>query len=327
MKIFVTGTAGFIGFHLAQRLLSLGHIVVGVDNLNTYYDEKLKLKRNSILSENKNYHFHKIDLVDFENLNALIANEKPDIIVHLAAQAGVRYSLSNPVVYEMTNNLGTLHIFESAKLNKIKRVVFASSSSVYGNNKKVPFSEDDKTHTPISLYAATKKSNEVLAHSYHHLYGIETAGLRFFTVYGPYGRPDMALFKFCRNILLGKEIDVYNNGEMKRDFTFVSDIVDGIIGCINKEVLKYEIYNLGGDNPIELKTFIELIEKNMNKKAKINYLPMQPGDVKVTMADVTKAREDLGYSPKTDIEEGIKLFCDWFLENQDWLLTLEESKQ
>jgi UDP-glucuronate 4-epimerase len=227
----------------------------------------------------------------------------------------------------MSNNLGTMNVFESAKLNKIKRVIFASSSSVYGNNKKIPFSEEDKTDTPISLYAATKKSNEVLAYSYHHLYGIETAGLRFFTVYGPYGRPDMAIFKFCRNILLGKEIDVYNNGEMKRDFTFVSDIVDGIIGCISKKDLKYEIYNLGGDNPVELMKFIELIEKNMSLKAKINYLPMQLGDVKTTSADISKARKDLGYSPKTNIEDGMKIFCEWFLENQDWLLDLEESKQ
>jgi UDP-glucuronate 4-epimerase len=327
MKTLVTGTAGFIGYHLAERLLSENHNVIGIDNMNSYYDKELKERRNSLLVKNQNYHFHLQDVADFKSLNQIVADEKPDVIIHLAAQAGVRYSLTNPEVYETSNNLGTMNIFESAKANNIKRVIFASSSSVYGNNKKIPFSEDDNTDHPISIYAATKKSNEVLAHTYHHLYGIETAGLRFFTVYGPYGRPDMAIFKFARNILLDKEINVYNNGEMKRDFTYVSDIVDGIVNCIHKKDLKYEIYNLGGDNPVELMKFVRTIEKNLNKEAKINFMPMQPGDVNVTSADVSKARKDLNYNPKTNIDAGLKIFCDWFVENKDWILNLEDSKQ
>jgi len=327
MKTLITGTAGFIGFHLANRLLNEGNIVIGIDMINDYYDVRIKNKRNEVLLENPNYHFYKQDFSDFKKLDEIIKKEKPELIIHLAAQAGVRYSLTNPWAYAHSNYLGTLNIFESAKLNNIKRVLFASSSSVYGNNKKSPFSETDRTDTQISLYAASKKANEVLAHSYHHLYGIETAGLRFFTVYGRYGRPDLALFKFTKNILQDKEIEVYNNGEMGRDFTYVDDIVSGIIGIINKEDLKYELYNLGGDNPVTLMKFIELIENHLGKKAKIKFLPMQPGDVKETYADISKARTDVGYEPKTKIEEGIKIFCDWFVENKDWLLELEDGKQ
>ncbi|MEI7718975.1 MAG: NAD-dependent epimerase/dehydratase family protein [archaeon] len=291
-KILVTGTAGFIGFHLAKELLKQGNYIIGLDCINDYYDPRIKNKRNQILIKNKNYKFYKQDITNFEELNKIIKEENPEAIVHLAAQAGVRYSLTNPWAYENANNLGTLNIFESAKLNKINRVIFASSSSVYGNNKKIPFLESDRTDTPISLYAASKKSNEVLAHSYHHLYGIQTAGLRFFTVYGPLGRPDLALFKFAKSILQDKPINLYNNGDMGRDFTFVEDIVSGIIGAINKKDLKYEIYNLGGDNPVTLKRFVELIEENLHKKAKINLLPMQPGDVKETYADISKAKKD-----------------------------------
>ncbi len=327
MRFLVTGTAGFIGFSLAQRLLSDGHTVIGIDNLNEYYDPRIKLKRNSILLKKENYRFYKIDLSDLKKLNGITKKEKPNMIIHLAAQAGVRYSLTNPMAYEISNNMGTMNIFEVAKLNKIKRVIFASSSSVYGNNKKVPFSESDRTDTPISLYAATKKANETLAYSYHHLYGIEVAGLRFFTVYGPFGRPDMAIFKFCKNILTGKEINVYNNGKMSRNFTFVSDVIDGIIGCINKKDLKYEIYNLGGDKAVPLMVFIRNIEKNMNLKAKIKFLPMQAGDVQNTIADISKAKKDFGYCPKVNIDDGMKIFCDWFLENKNWLLKLKDPKQ
>jgi UDP-glucuronate 4-epimerase len=327
MKFLVTGTAGFIGFNLTQRLLAEGHIVVGIDNLNPYYDPRIKLKRNSILKKNRKYKFYKQDLSDFEKLNKLMAKERPQIIIHLAAQAGVRYSLTNPHAYETANNLGTLNVFESAKLNNVKRVIFASSSSVYGNNTKTPFAESDRCDTPISLYAATKKANEVLAYSYHHLYGIEMAGLRFFTVYGPYGRPDMALFKFCKNIMLKKEISVYNKGKMSRNFTFVTDIVNGIMGCVNKKDLKYEIYNLGGDEAVPLMTFIRLIEKNLKVKAKIKYLPIQAGDVQNTIADISKAKKQIGYAPKVGIEEGIKTFCEWFLENKEWLLKLDDAKQ
>lgn len=327
MKLLVTGTAGFIGYHLAHKLLSSGHEVVGIDNLNPYYDVIIKEKRNANFEKYKNYKLFKEDLKNFEKINKIIENEKPQTIIHLAAQAGVRYSIINPWAYEASNTLGTLNIFECARQNKIKRVIFASSSSVYGNNKKMPFSEDDKTDTQTSLYGASKKANEVLAYSYHHLYGIETAGLRFFTVYGPFGRPDLALFKFCKNILKGQEINVYNNGDMKRDFTYISDIVDGIEACIFKKTLKYELYNLGGDNPIGLMRFIELIEKNLKAKAKIKFLPMQPGDVKETWADVNKARKELGYNPKVKVEEGVKIFCDWFVQNKEWLLTLEDGKQ
>ncbi|MGE5575191.1 MAG: GDP-mannose 4,6-dehydratase [Ignavibacteria bacterium] len=327
MRFVITGTAGFIGFHVAKRLLSEGHEVIGIDSMNQYYDVRMKIQRNKNLQQHEQYKFFKQDLVHFDNLNNIICSEKPETIIHLAAQAGVRYSLVNPWAYEASNTLGTLNVFETAKLNKIKRVIFASSSSVYGANKKIPFSENDKTDTQISLYGATKKGNEVLAYSYHHLYGIEVAGLRFFTVYGPFGRPDLALFKFCRNILLNKEINVYNNGDMKRDFTYITDIVDGIIACIFKKDLCYELYNLGNDNPVELMKFIKLIEKNLKVKAKIRYLPMQPGDVKETRADITKARNELGFEPKVRIEEGVKIFCEWFLGNKEWLLEMEDAKQ
>lgn len=326
-KILITGTAGFIGFHLAKRLLGENNTIIGIDIINDYYDPKIKEKRNKILLENPNYHFYKEDFANFDKLNEIIQTEKPQVIIHLAAQAGVRYSLTNPWAYEQSNYLGTLNIFEAAKLNNIKRVLYASSSSVYGKNTKQPFSESDPVNTPISIYAASKRANELLAHSYNHLYGIETAGLRFFTVYGKYGRPDLALFKFVKNILLDKPIDVYNNGEMGRDFTYVDDIVSGIINIMNKENLGYELYNLGGDNPVTLMKFIELIEENLNKKATLNMMPMQPGDVKETVADITKARNEVGYEPKTKIDKGVKIFCDWFIENKDWLLELEDAKQ
>ena len=327
MRFLVTGTAGFIGFHLAQRLLSEGHEVTGIDNMNQYYDVTMKHKRNEILLKNKNYSFYKQDLADFDILNKTVVKEKPDMIIHLAAQAGVRYSITNPWAYETSNTLGTLNVFESAKLNKVRRVIFASSSSVYGANEKKPFSENDKTDTQISLYGASKKGNEVLAYSYHHLYGIEVAGLRFFTVYGSYGRPDLALFKFCKNILRNREIDVYNKGDMKRDFTYISDVVDGIVACIFKKTLGYELYNLGEGDPVKLMKFVNLIEKNLKVKAKIKYLPMQLGDVKETCADVTKARKELGYNPKVKIEKGIEIFCEWFKQNKEWLLELKEQKQ
>jgi UDP-glucuronate 4-epimerase len=327
MKILVTGSAGFIGYHLAKKLLSEKNIVIGIDIINDYYDIRIKEKRNLELLKNKNYRFFKQDLINYELLDSIVKKEKPEVIVHLAAQAGVRYSLQNPWYYEQANGLGTMNIFEVARHNDINKVVFASSSSVYGGNKKLPFSEEDKTDTPVSLYAATKKANEVLAYSYHHLYGIKCVGLRFFTVYGPMGRPDMALFKFAKNIFLEKPIDVYNNGEMGRDFTYIDDIIKGILNCIKKEDLTYEIYNLGGDNPIKLNQFIELIEKNFGKKAIRNMLPMQPGDVKETYADISKAKNQLKYCPKTKIEEGVRIFCNWFKNNTDWLLELKNAKQ
>ncbi len=325
--ILVTGTGGFIGFHLAKRLLDEGWRVVGVDSMTDYYDPEIKKRRNKILLANQNYKFYKKSIADYKALDAIIKKEKPVSIVHLAAQAGVRYSLTNPWVYADANYLGTLNIFEAAKRNKIKRVIYASSSSVYGSNEKSPFSEADRVDSPISIYAASKRANELLAHSYHHLYGIETAGMRFFTVYGEYGRPDLALFKFAKSILAGKPIEVFNNGEMARDFTYIGDIVDGIVAIINKKELGYELYNLGGDNPTTLMNFIRMIESHLGKKAKLKMLPMQPGDVKETFADISKARRELGFSPKVKIDEGVKIFLDWFLQNKAWLLKLKEAKQ
>jgi UDP-glucuronate 4-epimerase len=325
--VLVTGTAGFIGYHLAERLLGEGHKVIGIDSVTDYYDPKMKIRRNKVLQAYPKYNFYRKNLADYEALDKIVKKEKPEAIIHLAAQAGVRYSLTNPWAYAEANYLGTLNIFEAAKNNNIKRVLFASSSSVYGNNKKTPFAEGDPVDRPISIYAASKKANEVLAYSYHHLYGMEVAGMRFFTVYGEYGRPDLAIFKFTKQILSEKPIDVYNNGEMSRDFTYVGDIVEGVLSVLNKKDLGYEIYNLGGDNPTSLMKFIRLIETNLGKKAKLNMLPMQAGDVKETFADISKARRELGFNPKVKIDEGIKIFLDWFLENKSWLLKLKDGKQ
>ncbi|MEI6296577.1 MAG: GDP-mannose 4,6-dehydratase [bacterium] len=323
-KVLITGTAGFIGFNTAKRLLDEGVSVVGVDCFTPYYDIKIKKKRNEILLKYPNYKFYKKDISVYSNVDKIIKKEKPDSIIHLAAQAGVRYSLVNPWAYVDANYLGTLNIFEGAKNNGIKKVIYASSSSVYGSNKKMPFSESDRTDNPISIYAASKKANEVLAHSYYHLYGIESAGLRFFTVYGEYGRPDMALFKFAKNILLEKEIEVYGEGKMARDFTYIDDIVSGIIGALNKESLGYEIYNLGGGQRVALMEYVKLIEKNIGKTAKIKMLPMQAGDVRETSADINKAKKEIGYEPKTRVEVGIEKFVNWFLDNQKWLLKLKD---
>ncbi|MCA9487309.1 NAD-dependent epimerase/dehydratase family protein [Candidatus Woesearchaeota archaeon] len=329
-KYIVTGSAGFIGFHLCLRLLKEGHRVIGIDNMTSYYDVRMKEKRNELLLSYPSFQFEQIDFGNFDSLFQLINASKPKVIIHLGAQAGVRYSLENPWAYEQSNNLGTLNIFEAAKRSGVQNVLFASSSSVYGANTKTPFSEEDPVTQPISLYAATKRANELLAYTYHHLYGMQTAGFRFFTVYGIYGRPDMALFKFAKNMLLGKEITVYNNGDMKRDFTFVDDIVDGLvraISAIEKGKIKYEIYNLGGDSPVKLLDFIAELEKTLNCKAKMKFLPLQMGDVQETVADVSKARAQLGFDPKTRIPEGIKIFSEWFLENKDWLLELDDPKQ
>ena len=323
MKIFVTGSAGFIGFHLCQQLLLQGYSVIGIDNLNDYYDPVLKQIRNDILLRSERYSFREIDITNFDILSTVIGEESPDMIVHLAAQAGVRYSLVNPAAYEHTNVLGTLNIFEAAKVHAVKKVVFASSSSVYGSNVKVPFSENDMTDSPISIYAATKKSSELIAHTYSHLYGIEAVGLRFFTVYGEWYRPDMALFSFSKNILEDRPICLFNSGEMQRDFTHVTDIVDGIIAAMKKEGLGFEIFNLGCDNPVSLGVVVAALEKGLNKKAKIEYLPMQAGDVIRTYADITKARTILGFNPKISIEEGIADFTKWFLEHQSVLLRLK----
>ncbi len=312
MKILVTGGAGFIGFHLAKKLSEKEDVVI-VDNLSDYYDIKLKEARLEQIKDN--VEFHKIDISDFSSLKKIFEKYEFDLICHIAAQAGVRYSLINPWAYEKSNILGTLNIFELAKKFNIKKVIYASSSSVYGGNKKVPFSEEDKVDKPISLYAATKIANELMAHTYHHLYKIDMVGLRYFTVYGPFGRPDMAMFKFTKNIFEDKPIEVYNFGNMKRDFTYIDDIVEGTIKainfCLNNDDI-CEIINLGNSKPVELNYFIELLEKEIGKEAKKNLLPLQPGDVLKTYADITKAKKLLGWEPKTEIEEGVKKFVEWY---------------
>jgi len=313
--ILVTGSAGFIGFHVTKKLLETGNKVIGVDSLNNYYEPKLKKDRNKILLESKNYKFYKLNLKNEKELKKIFTENKIDKICHLAAQAGVRYSLENPLAYEESNLKGFINIIECARHFKVKDFIYASSSSVYGKNKmdKKGFKESDEVNQPISLYAATKKANELIAYNYHHLFGINCTGLRFFTVYGPYGRPDMAIYIFTKNILAGKSIDVYNNGKMFRDFTYVGDIVDGIIKSLEKSY-PYEIFNLGDSDTIELKYLITNIEQNLKQKAKINFKPIQPGDVEKTFANISKAKKMLGFNPKTKIEEGVKNFIEWYKE-------------
>lgn len=313
--ILVTGSAGFIGFHVTKKLLETGNKVIGIDSLNNYYEPKLKKDRNKILLESKNYKFYKLNLKNEKELKKIFTENKIDKICHLAAQAGVRYSLENPLAYEESNLKGFINIIECARHFKIKDFIYASSSSVYGKNKmdKKGFKESDEVNQPISLYAATKKANELIAYNYHHLFGINCTGLRFFTVYGPYGRPDMAIYIFTKNILAGKSIDVYNHGKMFRDFTYVGDIVDGIIKSLEKSY-PYEIFNLGDSDTIELKYLITNIEQNLKQKAKINFKPIQPGDVEKTFANISKAKKMLGFNPKTKIEEGVKNFIEWYKE-------------
>jgi UDP-glucuronate 4-epimerase len=311
MKILVTGGAGFIGFHVAKALLDRGDSVVIVDNFNDYYDPSLKYARINQIKRNKKLKVYKADISNPKKLEKIFRKNKFDKICHLAAQAGVRYSLNDPLRYEKWNNIGTLNILEMAKKYKIKDIVFASSSSVYGGNKKILFSESDNVDKPVSFYAATKKCNELYAYTYSHLYGLNCTGLRFFTVYGPYGRPDMALFKFVDAIIKGKPIEVYNYGKMKRDFTYITDIVKGVLKAIDKP-FSYEIINLGNNNPVELMKFIEIIEKEVGKKSKKKMMDIQPGEVLITYADIGKAKKLLGYEPKTDVEEGIKEFVKWY---------------
>lgn len=311
MNILLTGSAGFIGFHTAKRLLQDGHTVIGVDNFNNYYNPQIKEDRNHILKSFENYKIYRNDISNFHELEKVFQENKIDKIINLAAQAGVRYSLENPFAYEIANNIGFLNVLELAKKYHVKDVIYASSSSVYGGNKKNPFSIKDNVDKPISLYAATKKYNELIAHVYHHLYGMNTTGLRFFTVYGPFGRPDMALFKFVKAILEDKEIDVYNFGDMRRDFTYVTDIVDGIVSAMEKS-LPCAVFNLGNSNTVKLTYFIECIEKELGKKSRQNLLPIQPGDVPETSADITESKELLEFDPKVNVEQGIKEFIRWY---------------
>lgn len=327
-RVLVTGAAGFIGFHLAHALLAHGWSVAGVDAMTDYYDTRIKRRRLSILKKYPHFRFYKADISSYPVLERVIAKEKPHELVHLAAQAGVRYSLSNPWAYASANYLGTMNVFEAAKRLKLTRVLYASSSSVYGAGAAPKMRETDRTDRPISVYAASKKANEALAHSYTYLYGMETVGLRFFTVYGRWGRPDLSLFKFTKNIVAGKPIDVYNRGKMKRSFTHVSDVVAGIEAILKKKPRgAATIYNLGGDEAVPLLTFIEHIERAVGKKAKKRLLPMQPGDVPETVADCTKARRELGYRARTDIKKGIGDFVSWFMENRAFLVSLSEPKQ
>lgn len=313
MKILITGGAGFIGSHLIKKLSSLNYKITTVDDLNDYYDPELKKNRLKKFLKDSDFEFIKADISDKKALDKIFAAREFNVICHLAAQAGVRYSLVNPWAYERTNNLGSLNLLELAREYKIPKFVFASSSSVYGGNAKLPFSEKDNVDHPISIYAATKKYNELMAHAYHHLYGIKMAGLRFFTVYGPWGRPDMAAFLFAEAIRQGKPIKVFNYGKMKRDFTYIDDIIDGVIASIEKEI-DFEIFNLGNNKQENLEDFISIIENRIGKKAKKKYLPIQPGDAPATWANINKAKKILGYKPKIKIEEGLKNFVEWYKE-------------
>ncbi|MFM6118331.1 MAG: NAD-dependent epimerase [Sphaerospermopsis kisseleviana] len=329
MKILVTGAAGFIGFHLSQRLLNRGDEVIGLDNLNNYYDVSLKQARLAQLQSQQLFTFAQLDLADQEGINNLFTTHQFDVVVNLAAQAGVRYSLQNPHAYINSNILGFTNILEGCRHSQVKHLVFASSSSVYGANTKTPFSIHDNVDHPISLYAASKKANELMAHTYSHLYGLPTTGLRFFTVYGPWGRPDMALFLFTKAILSGNPIDVFNYGKMKRDFTYIDDIIEGLVRVTDNipqgnphwsgdkpdpgtSKAPYKIYNIGNNNPVELLHFIEVIEDCLGMKAQKNMLPLQPGDVTMTYADVDDLIADVGFKPATPIEVGIRRFIDWY---------------
>ncbi len=324
--VLVTGCAGFIGFHVSKRLLQSGYGVRGLDNLNPFYDEGLKNGRLAILRNQPEFHFIEGDIVDRGCVETLFQKEAGPII-HLAAQAGVRYSLQNPHLYIQSNIVGFANLIEEAYKKKTPHFVYASSSSVYGANQKIPFSEQDNVDHPVSLYAATKKSNELIAHAYAHLYTLPVTGLRFFTVYGPWGRPDMAIFKFCKSICEGTPIDVYNHGQMRRDFTYIDDIVEGVIRILERPPGRgldtsqeqsssqyYQLYNIGNNQPVELGKLIQVLEDKIGKKAIIKWLPMQPGDVPVTYADIDKLSRAVDYRPHTPIEEGIGRFVDWYRE-------------
>jgi UDP-glucuronate 4-epimerase len=330
VKILVTGAAGFIGFHTAKQLLQRGETVVGLDNFNDYYDVSLKEARAGILDDYDAFSMARIDLADRDAMEALFAREGFDKVIHLAAQAGVRYSIENPHSYIESNIVGTLHILEGCRHHGVEHLTYASSSSVYGANTNMPFSIHQNVDHPLALYGATKKSNELMAHTYSNLYNLPTTGLRFFTVYGPWGRPDMALFLFTRNILEGKPIDVFNFGKHRRDFTYIDDIVEGVIRTSDHTATPnedwdpanpdpgtsrapYRIYNIGNQQPVELMDYIGAIEKALGRKAEMNLLPLQPGDVPDTWADTTDLAADVGYQPATPVEEGVKNFIEWYL--------------
>ena len=312
-KILITGAAGFIGYHLCKSLLEDGYKVLGIDNLNDYYDTNLKQARLDQLKHFKSFTFNKVDMADRESLTTSFQSFNPKIIVNLAAQPGVRYSMENPYKYMESNLVGFLNIIELCRNNEVKSFIYASSSSVYGGNKKMPFSVEDRVHQPLAFYGATKRANELIAHSYSHLYGLRTTGLRYFTVYGPWYRPDMAIFIFTQKIIAGKPIPVFNNGKMRRDFTYIDDVISGTRSAIEKNY-KCEIFNLGNSKSENLMKLIGIIEENLGKKAQIEYLPMQPGDAKESLADIKKTTEKLGYKPITKINKGIPQFIKWYKE-------------
>jgi len=328
-RVLITGAAGFIGFHLSMRLLKNGCHVTGIDNLNHYYDVKLKEARLEKLTSFENFSFYKMDISDKKSLEEIFNNTKYDVVVNLAAQAGVRYSIENPHAYVDSNIVGFVNLLEACRHNDVKHLVFASSSSVYGANTKMPFSVHNNVDHPVSLYAATKKANELMAHAYSHLYGMACTGLRFFTVYGPWGRPDMALFLFTKAILEKKPIKIFNHGRMQRDFTYIDDITEGVVRIMARlpepdptwngdnpdpgtSYARYKIYNIGNNNPVELMEFIGVIEKVLGKKAKKEFLDLQPGDVPATYADIDDLIKDVGFKPETTIETGIKQFILWY---------------
>ena len=312
-KILITGAAGFIGYHLCKSLLEDGYKVLGIDNLNDYYDTNLKQARLDQLKHFKSFTFNKVDMADRESLTTSFQSFNPKKIVNLAAQPGVRYSMENPYKYMESNLVGFLNIIELCRNNEVKSFIYASSSSVYGGNKKMPYSVDDRVHQPLALYGATKRANELIAHSYSHLYGLNTTGLRYFTVYGSWYRPDMAMFIFTQKIMAGKPIPVFNNGNMKRDFTYIDDVIKGTRSAIEKNY-KCEIFNLGNSKSESLMDLIGIIETNLGEKAQIEYLPMQLGDVKESLADIKKSTEKLGYKPITTINKGIPQFIKWYKE-------------
>ena len=329
MNFLVTGAAGFIGFHVSQRLLAAGHQVVGIDNLNDYYDVNLKHARLNLIKADPGFTFIEMDLADRDAMASLFVQNTFQRVIHLGAQAGVRYSIENPHAYADANLIGHLNILEGCRHHKIEHLLYASSSSVYGLNRKMPFSTEDSVDHPVSLYAATKKANELMAHTYSHLYQLPTTGLRFFTVYGPWGRPDMALFKFTRAMIAGEAIDVYNQGQMKRDFTYIDDIAEAIVrlqdvipqqddnwtvetGSPATSSAPYRVYNIGNSQPVTLMNYIEAIEKALGITAKKNLMPMQPGDVLETSADTQALYKAIGFKPQTGVEEGVKNFVDWY---------------
>jgi len=331
MNILVTGAAGFIGFHVTQRLLAAGHQIVGIDNLNDYYDVGLKQSRLDLIAQHPSFRFIKMELADRAAMASLFEQHAFQRVIHLGAQAGVRYSIDNPHAYADANLIGHLNILEGCRHHKIEHLLYASSSSVYGLNRKMPFSTDDSVDHPVSLYAATKKANELMSHTYSHLYNLPTTGLRFFTVYGPWGRPDMALFKFTRAMIAGSAIDVYNRGEMKRDFTYIDDIAEAIVrlqdvipqrdeswtvetGSPATSSAPYRVYNIGNSQPTSLIKYIEAIEKALGVTAKKNLLPMQPGDVLETSADTEALYQAIGFKPQTSVEEGVARFVSWYRE-------------